>query len=558
MAQRITYPTGYDTFGLRLDRTTRNALLQGDGSLTVEDLGYAVSAVERLLGLSASSTITSTVMERLTFLESSSPAARGSDTQVQFNDGGALAGNAGLTFNKSTSQLTVGGALAVGKTAPTTGYQFGVSGGIETNGGIRCENTLYVVRTAGGYLSLSYDTNNIYSYSNNLHHYVGAASTGKSLVFVAGGVGVGSFDGTTGLLSATYDFQVVGGAGFNASGETAHAFLGNSSHYIRGKYGTGIEQNVPTSSYYSWYVNTSEVMRLNTSGKLALGTVSDPSQFIHIKGATAYGQIQIESQSATAEASIGFKGSAETDASACWLIGKYITSGGDFQFYINGAVQLSLTDSGTLTFPRGGTVTNDPPSPTANATGWKLTLYGTGYAIGVAASTMYFKSGSLFSFSTSNAANSGSPDTNANFTIDGLNGGWYADGKCYEYNDIVTEGWGLPAIHDYFTYDGRTDQTHDCSNGTAAGFYRLSITVQTSGIDLGSSTVAIKYRIYHSNAGSQTITLQTLTLTNAALSSWVICFYHAGTQAIQAIFDYTSVGPSDDNYRADVTLERLA
>ena len=33
----------------------------------------------------------------------------GTDTQIQFNDGGSFAGNANLTFNKSTNQLTVGG-----------------------------------------------------------------------------------------------------------------------------------------------------------------------------------------------------------------------------------------------------------------------------------------------------------------------------------------------------------------------------------------------------------------------------------------------------------------
>ena len=37
----------------------------------------------------------------------------GSDTQVQFNDGGAFAGDAGLTYNKTTDTLTITGDLAV-------------------------------------------------------------------------------------------------------------------------------------------------------------------------------------------------------------------------------------------------------------------------------------------------------------------------------------------------------------------------------------------------------------------------------------------------------------
>jgi hypothetical protein len=38
----------------------------------------------------------------------------GSDTQVQFNDSGSFGGDAGLTFNKTTNDLTVSGDVAVG------------------------------------------------------------------------------------------------------------------------------------------------------------------------------------------------------------------------------------------------------------------------------------------------------------------------------------------------------------------------------------------------------------------------------------------------------------
>lgn len=41
----------------------------------------------------------------------------GSDTQVQFNDGGAFGGDAGLTYNKTTDVLTAGGVLVSGLTA---------------------------------------------------------------------------------------------------------------------------------------------------------------------------------------------------------------------------------------------------------------------------------------------------------------------------------------------------------------------------------------------------------------------------------------------------------
>ena len=41
----------------------------------------------------------------------------GSDTQVQFNDGGVMAGDSGLTFNKTTNVLSAGGVLISGLTA---------------------------------------------------------------------------------------------------------------------------------------------------------------------------------------------------------------------------------------------------------------------------------------------------------------------------------------------------------------------------------------------------------------------------------------------------------
>lgn len=40
-------------------------------------------------------------------------APAGSDTQIQFNDGGFLGGDSGLTFNKTTDDLTIGGDLNV-------------------------------------------------------------------------------------------------------------------------------------------------------------------------------------------------------------------------------------------------------------------------------------------------------------------------------------------------------------------------------------------------------------------------------------------------------------
>ncbi len=54
--------------------------------------------------------------------ESPTAAAAGSDTYVQFNDGGtALGGDAGMTYNKTTDVLSVSGGVSVGTGASTAG-----------------------------------------------------------------------------------------------------------------------------------------------------------------------------------------------------------------------------------------------------------------------------------------------------------------------------------------------------------------------------------------------------------------------------------------------------
>lgn len=51
----------------------------------------------------------------------------GSDTQVQFNDGGLLAGDAGLTYNKTTDILTVSNNVLVGSTVNAASHTVGSS-----------------------------------------------------------------------------------------------------------------------------------------------------------------------------------------------------------------------------------------------------------------------------------------------------------------------------------------------------------------------------------------------------------------------------------------------
>jgi hypothetical protein len=66
------------------------------------------------------------------------PSVAGSDTQVQFNDGGSLGADSGLTYNKTTDKLTVGNAAVTGTTTSsnTTTGALTVAGGLGVAGRI--------------------------------------------------------------------------------------------------------------------------------------------------------------------------------------------------------------------------------------------------------------------------------------------------------------------------------------------------------------------------------------------------------------------------------------
>lgn len=60
----------------------------------------------------------------------------GSDTEVQYNDGGAFGGDSGMTFNESTNVLTVTGRVVSGNgSASTPGFGFSGNSGMYATGG---------------------------------------------------------------------------------------------------------------------------------------------------------------------------------------------------------------------------------------------------------------------------------------------------------------------------------------------------------------------------------------------------------------------------------------
>lgn len=100
-----------------IGNTAPNARLQVTGTANISGLATFSSNVVLKSGLNANGTGGSagqilTSNGTVAYWANPAPVVAGSDTQVQFNDGGNLAGDSGLTFNKTTDTLSTNTLLA--------------------------------------------------------------------------------------------------------------------------------------------------------------------------------------------------------------------------------------------------------------------------------------------------------------------------------------------------------------------------------------------------------------------------------------------------------------
>ena len=255
----------------------------------------------------------------------------GSDTQVQFNDGGVFAGNANFTFNKATNQIAIAAGSAAAPTLiPTGDTNTGVwfpaadtiaasTGGTErfrilSSGNVGIGTTapqarLQVnseIRVADGTTIFRTIPSGGVSFFGNITDHPIVVQTNnieRIRILNGGNVGIGTSSPTT-LLS------VNGVASFGAG----TAALPSVAAF--GDLDTGMW--FPAANTIAWSTNGIERMRINSSGNIGIG-VSNPLTILQLTSSAAFGaQVSISSTAVDAFGPIWtsekFRGAATANA----------------------------------------------------------------------------------------------------------------------------------------------------------------------------------------------------------------------------------------------------
>lgn len=216
-------------------------------------------------------------------------APAGSDTQVQFNDGGAFGADSTFTFNKTTDVLGVnniasqaGTAFTLAATAPASGGTGGAAGV-----GITATASHAVIGSGAGYNaggSFTFTAGNAVGQTSGNANGGGFTVTTGNAAGSSGTPSAGSFTltggaGVNGLTSAGGSFTFTGGAGspggsFSVTGGAARTGATGGSITLAGGGAVGGASSTTSGSVT---VKSGDVQ--NTSGTVTITTGAFPASY---------------------------------------------------------------------------------------------------------------------------------------------------------------------------------------------------------------------------------------------------------------------------------------
>lgn len=423
----------------------------------------------------------------------STPAAAvaGSDTQVQFNDGGSLAGDAGLTFNKTTDTLSTNSLLATSTVnaatlsvgtavvANSTRLVIGTTVGVQANGGIG---------TAGQVL-----------HSNGTTAYWAATTADITSVVAGSGLTGGGTSGDVtlnigsgnGISVSTDAIAVIANSGLVANTSGLHILTTGDSTLIANA--TGLYVNDATIS----------IATTQLTGDVALGTQTSGNYVASVSAANGIA---------------GAVAAAEGAAPSLYVVannGIVANSTGVFAKQANGTsvdasgINVLAGSTGGLISNTTGVWVNANNGLVANATGLHV---GSGNGISVSSDAIAVTTGSTLT------VNTGGVHVNSILSIDSLT----LTGNLTVLGDLVTMNVATLAVEDsLITLAKDQGSTGTFTDGLDIGFvgtYGNTANLFYTGLFRDQSDTGL-WKLFNSNGAVTNTNVDTTTGFNLATLS---------------------------------------